>query len=403
MSKKKGGKKSKRSRFFFRRPHFLRLVGICAAHALVLTVLTFVWMNQNWQLGDEVLVARINQIVNILVLNKRDREVNELRDHFLFVNCSYDKTITAFEDVHGTGTLPITDRRKLATFLDVLREGNPACVVLDLTFDVPSKDDTALFRSILAMPRVLAATYKNDEELVTMPASIPTALAEYSTTSGIFLKSQVLYNDSTYFLPAALYQTTNAVPLHEHWGFITHGHNLWMNSFIVDLRLRKVHLEDNTLLCWNLGDALEYFSKEDILAIVNNRIIIIGDFYLNDQHDTLLGKQPGPMLVANAYAALEMGDAAISWFAVSGIFLLYALSTGYVLSVKGSKRKLFGRKQGRLGGFAVKYLGYVVVFTLFSMGLYLITGKHHQLLLFALYFNLVEFWAVKYKWRKRVR
>jgi len=73
--------------------------------------------------------------------------------------------------------------------------------------------------------------------------------------------------------------------------------------------------------------------------------------------------------------------------------MLYFLSTMYVLVWRKRRWHLarlpvYGQ---RVGKFFVKYLTYLVVFSLYSIMLYLFTSRHFQLLLFGLYFNLFEY------------
>lgn len=90
----------------------------------------------------------------------------------------------------------------------------------------------------------------------------------------------------------------------------------------------------------------------------------------------------------NTYLGIVKGRPKITLLLFSLVFMLYFASTWYVLSRRNNERVLkvvmFRQKIGR---FFLKYLTYIVVFTLFTVFVYVVTGQHLQLLLFALYFN----------------
>ena len=81
-----------------------------AFHGLWLSVLTLVWMNLSWEFGDEVIVARLNQIARYEIFNPTNEVVEQFKKDLLLVNTSYDKTLIPFEDDYGSGTMAATDR-----------------------------------------------------------------------------------------------------------------------------------------------------------------------------------------------------------------------------------------------------------------------------------------------------
>jgi hypothetical protein len=222
------------------------------------------------------------------------------------------------------------------------------------------------------------------------------ALAQYETTTGTFLKYNLI-NDTLHYLPTAMYHETQGTKFNE-WAGVARSHpGWWMNSFIVDLPVRKAHIDNGEVLIWNLGDALT-FSKEEVQSITKNKIIILGDIYEYDIHQTLLGQQPGPLIVANAYLGMLQGIPRIKLLDGFLIFALYFVSTLYVLLWREHKDKFAFNPARKLRlGFALKYLTYILIFSLYSILLYLLTSRHFQLLIFGLYFNLFEYLVDKYR------
>ena len=370
-----------------------REVWFSALHAIALSILTLVWMNLSWEFGDEVIVARINQIARYEIFNPPNKLVEQFKKDLLLINTSYDKTLIPFEDDFGAGHMQVTDRKKLASLFDIISSGpvQPNLVVVDMIFDTPSPDDSILRRSLRTIDNlVVSSEYSNGVPIAPWPG-VNFAIAQYETTTGMFLKYN-LVNDTIQYLPAAMMHETHGTRFRERGGLVKTEHGWWMNSFIVDLPVRKAHLDNGEILMWNLGDALQ-FDTADVHRLAANRIIIIGDYYRYDVHPTLLGDQPGPLIVANAYLGMLQGIPRIKMLDGVLIFLLYFFSTLYVLVWRPNRSKLprmpvYGQK---LGKFFVKYLTYLVVFSLYSILLYLVTSRHFQLLVFGLYFNLFEY------------
>lgn len=376
-----------------------KTITVSAAHALLLAFLTLVWMNLSWEFGDEVIVSRINQIARYEIFNPANDIVEKFKKDLLLVNTSYDKTLIDYEDDFGAGNKPVTDRKKLADFFHIVNQSaqRPTLVVVDIIFDNPSPFDSLLQSELQKIDKLVISSElgKNGEPIRPWP-KLNFALAQYETTTGTFLKYN-LVSDTTHYLPTAMYRETQGTRFREWAGVVRSDPGWWINSFIVDLPVRKAHIDNGEVLIWNLGEALS-FPPEDVKAITGNKIIIVGDIYEYDIHQTLLGQQPGPLIVANAYLGMLQGIPRIKLLDGFLIFFLYFISTIYVLKWRRHKERLMivpGRI--KVGKFAVKYLTYILIFSLYSIFLYLLTSRHFQLLIFGLYFNLFEYLVDRYR------
>ncbi len=352
-------------------------------------------MNQPLELPDEQLIAKTNQIIRY-VLWPDETRLPLLRQEFLYINCSYDKMLTPFEDQFGSGQITITDRQKLARLLSIFNGAKypPKMVVIDLLFDAPSANDSLLVRELVRSKNLILGV---DPEVaaIKLPEIIKKAQANYLTSSGSFLKYPVL-TDSGSYLPAAMYQhIKNEKGRQTGLGFVRMANGWWLNSYIVDLEMRIRFLEHGTLAYLNLGELLSSTSAEEIADGTKNKIVIIGDVFINDQHDTVLGSQPGPLLVANAYLSLLKGQAAITWGGSLLLFIFYYVMSWRILSMTANPDagQVVASKFLR---FMLKYVSYLITFSLFSVLLYQLLDKHFQILLFAFYFNALEFAVKRY-------
>src|SRR5690349_7764693 len=129
-------------------------------HGLALSILTLVWMNLSWEFGDEVIVARINQIARYEIFNPTNTVVEQFKGDLLLVNTSYDRIVVPFEDDYGSGTIPVTDRRKLTDFMNLITSApqQPALVVVDLHFDVASEDDSLLHAALTKVDHLVLSS-----------------------------------------------------------------------------------------------------------------------------------------------------------------------------------------------------------------------------------------------------
>ncbi len=380
----------------------LRAASLCMLHALILVGVSYAWMNLSWELPDERLVAKFNQMSRYVIFGSKSR-IQELKKQFLFINCAYDKLLIPYEDDHGSGQITITDRQKLAGLLSVFNQAGrkPKLVVIDLLFIEPSPVDT-LLSAALSQSQNLILGWDTDAGSIQLPPQLAKGQAAYYTASGTFLKYPVLSaRDKT--LPTAIYSFLEHKNPYSTWlGFVRMGSEWWLNSFIVDIEMRKAFLEDNQLAYVNLGEMLDAESAGEIEESTAGKIVIIGDIFMNDQHDTVLGKQPGPMIVLNTYLSMLKGQATITWSGSLLLFVFYfAVSWRIIAMAKDVSPNPAAPKFIR---FMLKYVTYLLIFSVFSVILYQVMGKHFQILLFAFYFNILEHLMRRYEWmRNKIR
>lgn len=359
-------------------------------------------MNQPLELPDERLIAQTNQVLRYILRDDPQR-LAELKKEFLFVNCTYDKTLTAYDDEFGSGQIILTDRQKLTRLLSVMNNARekPKLVIIDLLF-LEALPDDSLFTKELARMDNLVMGWDRELDEIEVPASVKKAQANYYTASGTFFKYPVL-TDSGEYLPAALYHyAENKKGTLTRLGFVNMENELWLNSFIVDIEMRIRHLMDNRLVYLNLGETLTNFSTEEIVEATKGKIIIIGDviindIFTNDRHDTVLGAQPGPMLVANTYLSMVKGQARITWDGSMLLFIFYYIMTWRIMSMSTEAISSSKVATPRIVRFLLKYVSYLVIFSVFSIVLYQVLGKHFQILLFAFYLNAIEFLIKRYE------
>ena len=378
-----------------------RLIFLSFSHSFLLVILTYGWMNLNFEFADDMIkVARVNEVLQYLLLDKKDSGTEAIKKNLLLINCSYNKMLVPYEDDRGSGTRAVIDRPLLTEMIRILTRAKPTMILFDIFLDNPSAYDSALHAELLQASPLIMSSYLNNDGSMNRPhAGLLYARAQYGTNIGSFLKYQLLDNDTIKYVPSVMYELTTGDTLHR-LGSIVHSKKAWwLNSFIVDLPIRQSHIDNNEVTMWNLGDILKYSSAEEIQNIAKGKIVVIGDFYEFDIHDTLLGKQPGPLIIVNTYLGLLKGVPKITFWGFFFVWLLYFACTIYILQLHGYRKKIRNSRifRGSVMKFIFKYFSYLVFFSLYTVLLYALTGKHFELILFALYFNLFEFLVRRYR------
>ena len=378
---RKIGKRGNSARFF---------LAACTLHSSLLVVLTYWWMNQPIELPDENLIALINQ--RIKVWKQDSQKTEDLHKRFLFINCSYDKALVPYADEYGEGQIAITDRKKIADFLHEINNVSqqPKAIAIDLQLENPSENDSLLYQE-MNQAKNLLLSWNRKTNNIEVPSNVKKAEASYVTRSGSFLKYSLL-NDAGEYLPTAIYTTlTGDTPKLNSLGAVTLNQKLSLNTFIVDILIRVSDLN-----YFNLNEFIS-LPPTEIEERVKNKVIIIGEYFQDDIHDTVLGKQPGPLLVANTFLAIEKGQSVIKWSTSLLLFIFYFLLTWRLLLLAKDKGlKLNKLIHSRILRVSFRFLTYIFVFAMLSICFYQIFDQHFQLILFAVYFNVIEFLTRRY-------
>jgi len=364
-------------------------------HATLLVFATYGWMNLNLSFADEMVkIARVNQVVQFLLLDKDDETTATVKSKLILINCSYDKMLVPYEDDYGSGTRAVINRQLLAQMVRIVRQAKPEMVIWDILLDNPSDFDDSLYAELHEVPFLIMSSYLNEDGTLNRPREgFPHARAQYSTNLNTFLKYQLMDSDTMKYVPSIMYEHTTGDTLRRIGPLVKSRRGWWLNSFIVDLPIRQSHIDVNEVTMWNLGEALKYTAPEEIQELTAGKIVVIGDFLEFDVHQTLLGEQPGPLIMVNTYIGLLKGIPMLSAWAFLLIFMLYFVCSFYILRMHSFRRHLQTNRVFRMKviKFVLRYFSYIVMFSAYTMILYLLTEKHFELILFALYFNLFEF------------
>jgi hypothetical protein len=377
--------------------HTTRLLLLCLLHALFLIFISLWLVNQHMVLGDERILFQVTAGIKKIILgieNKPDPK------DFIFINNSYDNMLIERLDDEGfpMGNQPITDRRKLAMFFDRLnkRPDSYKYIVCDIFFKDSSQYDSVFISKITNTKNIIIPYHFNDSDKVDLPIlNINRGLADYRSIQYVFMKYALTSDDTIKSLPLKMYEDISGKK------FIRKGLLSYVdgkpsfNTIVIDFKLRYYELMDrNSERMYNIVNLGELLRMNDSVfyKAVNNKIILIGDYYERDIHQTLFGKMSGTLILLNVYFTLLNGENLISF----GLFLLLFIGF-FLISVELFSDKSLGERkivakytQKKFGKFILKYLSYVLYLAVLSILTYLIFNIHLNILILAVYLKSID-------------
>jgi len=382
---------------------------VSVLHSFAMLFLTLFLLNQRLIYGDEMTLIQITSAFKKLVLKI---DTKPARDELLFVNVAYDPVLVEKLDDDGipVGEQPITDRKKLARFFEILNKkpDNYKFVICDIFFADPSPDDSLLSAQITKMKNIIIPFHENDDGSYELPIfDVENGFADYDVMSDSFLKFRLLYKDTIKSLPLRMYEMTHNRFL-KKFGFLYFmGGKPSFNTMVLDFKVRYYDiLEDvspDPYPFVHLGELLS-LNENIIQETVKGKIIMLGDFKERDLHQTIFGSMPGTIILLNAYLTLVNRDNIIDYF-----FILYLLICYFLISldlfsphVKTERRYIAAITKYKIGNFIVKYVGFVVYLAVISLISYFIFNIHINILVIALYLKIVEYVIAYYRKKKHI-
>lgn len=417
----------------FRNKKFLHLFS--ALNALLMTVFSFLWLNNSYILLDdeEYMIKMTSGIRNPLLGFKEKPAPSE----FLFIDIAWEKQLADEKTPDGQkiGNRAITNRERLAELLGYMNKTNQhKFIILDVFLKDSSqyKSDSTLQDALSKTKNILIPYHTTEDGTPDMPIfKAPVALSDYDKDDldNNFTKFKSLYNDTIRTTPLVLYEKLHGEKFTDHGLFGTSKGQLALSSFILDLRIWQYNLSydaspEDTInkktyqilylsdllqdaLNPEISDALKAIppdERPDYKAIVTetiseltkNRIVVIGDFSDADIHETIYGATAGPLILLNVYLALREGDNIFSiWFILFLFAGFYYISyncflgrdvfVSFIKNIKIKNRKLFNRNF-----LLVNFFSYLLYFIVLSVLSFFLFNIHLTILILAIYMELLE-------------
>jgi hypothetical protein len=368
--------------------------------------LTFFYLSIPNYLPDEILLVQASSVTKNILLGL-EKKPDTTR--FLFINVAWDKVMVEHLDADSVpvGVEPITDRQKLIDLLTVIKHRSDyKFIVFDINFKGATIHDSLLTAQINSMKNFAVSYHRDEKDKPDYPdlKIKHLGLSDIEKVYDMAFKFKIFFNDSIKSTPLVMYENiTKKKFAKNNWGIglCWLNNNLALNSFILDYRIRdfdykagkysKLHLGEYLALMTDSTGAVNPESNPEFLNLFKDRIVFVGDFEDRDIHETIYGKIPGPLILLDAFLALEAGDNLIRPAYILFLFVCYAFISyvtlaynhiyGKWLMIVFFKKKL---KETFLESMTVYFLYFVTI----SIISYFIFELQFGVLVLAFYMNL---------------
>ncbi len=133
------------------------------------------------------------------------------------------------------------------------------------------------------------------------------------------------------------------------------------------------------------------YANAFIYPLLKDKIIFVGDFEDRDMHETIYGKTPGPIILLNAFLALEAGDNVIQgWFLVY-LFIAFWFISYMNFTYEHVYMEWIGKLTRRKKTTAIEALTlYLIYFGIVSIVSFFLFNMHVGVLVLAFYIYLID-------------
>lgn len=306
-----------------------------------MTMLVFIWSSTSFSFQIDNQILKWQSLTKHSYINKGKEQRKEAFEEVMFINVSRDKTIV--EDSISKKRTVITDRSRLASLFNLLKNTNYKYIICDIIFDYPTNDDQKLNSVIDSLPNIAFAIDPNLPSKINLPYGGTTSYTYIKNglenVSDNALKFRMIDGNSQKTLALAVYEAQTGNQLNESY--------LWLRGIDSSKRLNYQKLDpyltiqdtlqtsQNTISLWNMYDVLNY--PKALNSYANDKIIVIGDFE-TDIVQTAFGEMPGPLVQYNLYKNITDNNSQIQLPHIIFLFISFTAYTAFIMW-KMSKRK----------------------------------------------------------------
>ncbi|MDB5089910.1 MAG: hypothetical protein JWR09_3904 [Mucilaginibacter sp.] len=367
-------------------------------------LLTYFYINSNFTLPlEDSLYKNISFYAFKLLGSGKHTGQDDIR----FINTSHNLALVR-DTGRNTGVVAVTDRRKLAAFLEALCQYHihPKFIVVDLEFYYPfvAENEIQKDRSILSTDKRLQAIIskfgaltspvafdENDRIKPPVVSSKQPGIASFSTYSDFLTKFQLSYKNGKFnSIPLIVYQHLSGNII-KHHGFVSISqskialNNISPYYYITDDIARETPDFDDIA-----------GTDQTTYSAYNDKIIFIGNFDM-DKAQTAIGEMPGTVVLANIYLTLKNGHHLVSiwWFLfMLAVFILLSYLAWFKKMPKVNLHlKIIFSEQ--IAKFINDYCSYFGVMLLVSVLSFLVFHIFVNILFSSLIFSTIEFFTNK--------
>lgn len=302
------------------------IISIIAAAIIAMLFLIVVYYVANYRIPLSAEKAKLQLFEKIRAICLGEPQLQPA-DSVVMIDVHYDKEMVVERDEGlANGMFPVTNREKLLKLLSFLNERKDyRYIVLDVFLEknVAQERDTALYRLINQMPRIVIAKPLQGE-LADSGLLAKAGTAQYGTAiwENDFVKFSYM-TDSTKSMPLMMYEELTGRTITKHWGNWYTDRGLSRKSVILTYEFCD---ED---MIWDLGtgllgDTIDGRANAPELHNLDTKgkYILIGDFE-GDRHQTFFYDMSGTTVIYNAFLTLLHQHHIISCGLILAIFVVF--------------------------------------------------------------------------------
>lgn len=357
---------------------------LSVVHAFFFLYITFILFNQPPYFIDTGRLA-LFKLIDFTSIE------DPLFDDLVFINTSYSQELTPiFDGGFDIGNGVRTDRRQLKNLFSKLEGAEYKAVICDIDLSDSLDIDSSLYTPISKLDNFFLAVESDSDNNIKRSKYAQTGFINFESIGDEYVKFRLAYNDSVKSLPLEVYLALQEKN-YQHGLVSKIGDNYLLNNRSPQFIFRNYHvtkgeddINETTQVRYsplNLQDLMELPSTA-ISSIVKDKIVLIGDFYLNDQHDSLIGKISGPLILLNAYYSLLNNDYSVTIGLIISLFIGYLLLSFWYFYPRNSHKSYPGNfhkliepeKLSKIRLFFWKSLNTTLLVTFLSVFIYFVFG-----------------------------
>ena len=309
----------------------------------MLFISTFLWMALPYNTGPDMTIQKWVGAIRMLLPDSHKPSPDEI----IFIDVSKSRYLVPL-DADSVENDVVVNRKYLAELFDLLAANynQVRYVLCDVIFDISTPDDSSLIQSVAGLQeKFLSIDVYAGNSLNKNRLGVRSATASINLHKGAVYKIPYFGMFGEPLTPFKMYMDLDKGDIRKNVLFsLFSGKGISFNSQINNYPLRSSDFTEGAYIRVGLGELVSTgkLSPEIFDLFLKNRYILIGDFE-NDLHSTYLNKQPGTLILFNAYLHLHYNRHILSiWYLVLLYFFIYWIV--WIQTGKKKKKLIFKLK-----------------------------------------------------------
>ena len=323
-------------------------------------------------------------------------------DDAFFINVSWDKQLIGRYDRFGEphGVTDITDRAALTDLLTKLKASDTyKYICLDIRFEdglERDSSDTQLFSLIRGMRDLVIPVHRG--MTLADPTLEPKAASgdyRYTGFNTGFSRYQYLQKGKESMALRAYHDLTGkTITRRKLSPFFTCDGKLCSNVSFVRLPVdmsKKWSDSGDSFNYYDLGYDLGIYNMESLARRAEGKVVVIGNF-VEDMHETYMGRQPGPYINYIATENLLGGTHFVNWSFIIMMLIVYFVLAAFAIDEVQFTDLIpaLRNSDNRFVKWFISFLGITSILSIISTLIFILTQGSYNILIPSLFFSWLD-------------